>query len=142
MTAIDQSWSHCFACGPAETHGLRLAYRFSGPDTLEADVSFDPRFQGFDGVVHGGILVTALDDAMANLACLRGERAVTAELTTRFLKPVYVGEAVTIRATVLRRVRQLLTCTGEVVDATGTVRAEATGKFLITGYVALPDSPA
>ena len=141
MTAPDQSWSHCFACGPAEAHGLQLAYRFTGPDALEAAVTFDARFQGFDGIIHGGILATALDDAMANLACLRGERAVTAELTARFLKPVYVGEAVTLRAHVTRRSRQLLLCEGQVLDPSGSVRAEATGKFIITGPLIAPSAP-
>lgn len=103
-------------------------------------MQLDRRFQGFHGVIHGGLLTTALDDAMANIACLQGEAAVTGELTVRFRRPVLVGEVVVVRAWQTRRVGKLLECEGAVLDLDGLVRAEAKGKFLITGPLTRPDA--
>ncbi|MEO7992890.1 MAG: PaaI family thioesterase [bacterium] len=130
---IDQSWSHCFACGPAEAHGLRLQYRFLSTTSITASATFDARFQGFDGVIHGGILATALDDAMANIACLQGERAMTVELTARFKSPVRVGETVQVRAEVVRRKGRLMECRAWVEGEDGAIKVEGSGKFMIVG---------
>lgn len=117
-----------------------MQYRFRDPQTLECVLRFAQRFQGFDGVIHGGILTTALDDAMANLACLQGEAAVTAELTIRFKRPVFVDEPVVVRAQVTRRSGRLLECSGVIVDLDGIERASASGKFLITGPIVPPEA--
>jgi uncharacterized protein (TIGR00369 family) len=136
MSLPDQSWSHCFACGPNEAHGLRIAYHFEGDEELRAALRFDARFQGFDGVVHGGILATCLDDAMANLACLKGERALTAELAVRFRRAVVVDEPVELVAWIEERAGRLLKAAAQIRDAAGVVRAEGSGKFLIAGRLA------
>lgn len=134
----DQSWSECFACGPNEAHGLRLHYRFLDAETIEAPIAFDRRFQGFNGVIHGGLLTTALDDAMANIACLQGETAVTGEINVRFRRPVLVGETVMVRAWVVRRAGKVMECEGSIIDLDGLIRAESKGKFLITGPLTRP----
>lgn len=115
-----------------------MAYRFLDESTLEAPVRFDRRFQGFQGVIHGGLLTTALDDAMANLVCFRGETAVTGELTIRFRRPVLVDEPVVARAWIVKRSGKLLECASAIVDLDGVRRVEATGKFLITGPLVPP----
>jgi len=139
--SVDQSWSECFACGPNEAHGLRLKYRFLDAATIEAPIVFDRRFQGFNGVIHGGLLTTALDDAMANIACLQGETAVTGEITVRFRRPVMVGETVMVRAWVIRRSGKIMECEGSILDLDGLIRAESKGKFLITGPLTRPLAP-
>ena len=83
--------------------------------------------------MHGGLIATVLDDAMANIACLQGERAMTAELNTRFLHAVRVDEPLTLHAEQVRRRGKFMECRGELVDARGEIRATATGKFLIAG---------
>jgi acyl-coenzyme A thioesterase PaaI-like protein len=55
---------NCFACGTLNAHGLRLLLHVE-PGRSWADVTLDKRFEGWDGIVHGGILCTVLDEVMA-----------------------------------------------------------------------------
>ncbi len=54
----------CFGCGRLNLHGLRLRFVQEG-DGVRAP--FTPRLvdEGYGGVVHGGIVATLLDEAMA-----------------------------------------------------------------------------
>lgn len=55
-----------------------------------------PNHQGFDDVVHGGIISAVLDEAMAWATTRAGVWAVTAELRVRFKNPLAVGEPTTV----------------------------------------------
>ncbi|MBI3025601.1 MAG: PaaI family thioesterase [Candidatus Tectomicrobia bacterium] len=80
----------CFVCGPANPIGLRLAFRLEG-EVCRAEFTPQAAHQGYDGVTHGGILFSALDDVMANWLFLRGARAYTARGEIRYRAPVPVG---------------------------------------------------
>ena len=55
--------SHCFGCGPANEHGLRLESRPSADDAaaVVADWSAAAHHEAFDGVLNGGIIGALLD---------------------------------------------------------------------------------
>ncbi|MBM3308173.1 MAG: PaaI family thioesterase [Candidatus Eisenbacteria bacterium] len=81
----------CFACGTRNSRGLGLRFDFDGGEAA-ADVVFDEAFQGYEGIVHGGIVSTVLDEAMVTVLNEMGELALTAELVVRFVSPARVGE--------------------------------------------------
>ena len=55
---------HCFACGTLNTNGLGLDLHVErGRSWVE--LTYEERFQGWDGIAHGGILATILDEVMA-----------------------------------------------------------------------------
>jgi uncharacterized protein (TIGR00369 family) len=108
---------NCFACGPDNPVGLKIDYQQVG-DTVEAEFVFGDLHSGAPGYVHGGILMTVLDDAMAWAAiAVRGSFAVTAEFTSRFSRPVRVGAT----HTVVVNVSQIRADTG-TIEATGEIR--------------------
>ncbi|MBI3127246.1 MAG: PaaI family thioesterase [Candidatus Tectomicrobia bacterium] len=80
----------CFVCGPANPIGLKLAFRLEG-EVCRSEFTPQAVHQGYDGVTHGGILFSALDDVMANWLFLRGARAYTARGEIRYREPVPVG---------------------------------------------------
>src|SRR5689334_20543990 len=83
----------CLVCGRDNPHGLKLDL-YVDPETSTVRVEFTPRLQhiGFEGVVHGGVIATVLDEAMVWCATWSGRRfCVCAELTTRFRKEAAVG---------------------------------------------------
>jgi len=86
-----------------------------------ADITFEKTFQGYRGIVHGGLLSTVLDEAMVTLLNRMGEHAVTAELTVRFLAPAGIGEP--FRAT--GRIRKLEARLART-DGTEVARARST----------------
>ena len=86
--------SMCYVCGSDNAQGLRLQFRYPQKGKLTASVIFSKHHQGFQDIVHGGMIAMVLDEMMVNLAWKEGIPAVTAELTVRLKKTVKVGEKV------------------------------------------------
>lgn len=119
--------SMCFACGKKNPHGLKL--EFSDEDgRVTTSIAFDKRYQGYSNVVHGGLVSTVLDEAMVTLINHMGRLAVTGELRVRFLRPVPVGEPITVSAVLDERRGRIfrVSATAELPDGETAARAEAT----------------
>lgn len=80
----------CFGCSKENPHGLHLEFEEDG-DGVVCRWKPDPRFQSWDGVLHGGISTTILDET-AGWATMRRFRrsAMTTRIDVKFLKPVFV----------------------------------------------------
>jgi acyl-coenzyme A thioesterase PaaI-like protein len=61
----------------------------------------DKELQGYDGIVHGGVIASLLDAAMTHCLFHRGIQAVTGDLHVRFVRPVDCNASLEIRAWVL-----------------------------------------
>lgn len=120
---------HCIVCGRANAIGLRLAFA-CGPDGASADWQVDERYQGYDGVTHGGIVMAILDDAMWYAAYGQGALTLTAEATVRYHAPVLRGQTVTATGQARRIRGRLWECTAELRAAGGQRLASASGRFL------------
>jgi uncharacterized protein (TIGR00369 family) len=120
---------YCFACGRQNEGGLQVR-----PETGEgwAVVRWipAPHYQGYAGVLHGGIISTLLDETMAHAALSLVGRAATAELAVQFLKPVMTGRELVVRAEVREQKRRILLVGAELFQD-GERRARGEGKFLV-----------
>ncbi|MEW5763072.1 MAG: PaaI family thioesterase [Bacillota bacterium] len=119
----------CFACSPQNPIGLKLVFTDAG-EACRASFVPGEVHQGWTGVVHGGIVATLLDEAMAQWIWRRGVKAVTAALEVRFRKAVPVGRPVTVAAWRTGGRGRLVLLEAEVRLADGSVAATATGRFL------------
>jgi uncharacterized protein (TIGR00369 family) len=120
----------CFACGTLNAHGLQLSLHAAG-DRAWADLVVPDRFQGWDGIVHGGILCTILDEVMAWSFVTRDIWAVTARMNVEFRRPVAVEQAIHAEGRVLEVRRRLVLVEGEIRDATdGTLLTRAGGTYV------------
>lgn len=123
----------CFGCGPANPHSLGLAFEAVG-ESVEARFCLGEQFSGAPAFVHGGIVMTVLDEAMAwSTIGIRRRFALTKSFTASFEVPVMVKGEYVVRAfpgPVLDGDRELQV-RGEVVDAAGGVCATAEGTYWI-----------
>lgn len=120
----------CFVCGRENPIGLKIAFSKTA-EGVETQVSPGPLFQGFDGVLQGGVAAGLMDDAMwYSIFGQTGGVTMTAELNVRYKKPIPVEIMLTVRGRVMEQRRSLFTCAAEIAGPDGTVLAEATGKFL------------
>ncbi|MFQ5881315.1 MAG: PaaI family thioesterase [Candidatus Methylomirabilales bacterium] len=123
----------CFVCGKKNAAGLRLNFALVG----EAEVltSFLPtkQFQGFKGLVHGGIIATILDEVMVNGVWLRGIKAVTGKLEVRLKRPARVGEHLYFSGKILRDEGRTIEVESRATTAKGVVVAEARGLLMKVG---------
>ncbi|MEZ4484739.1 MAG: PaaI family thioesterase [Syntrophotaleaceae bacterium] len=103
------------------------------PENLRSrcTLTLGENFQGWRGVVHGGVIASLLDEACIYAGRSLGETLVTAELTVRYRKPVPVGQAVTVSGEVLERRRKVLKVKARL-EIDSELYAEADGRvFLI-----------
>ncbi len=128
MSAND---SYCFACGKDNPIGLKLAFHMQdGKYTTTKMLAKE--YQGYDGIAHGGILTTMLDESMAGyLNKELGEHAVTARLDVRYRKPAPINEELTISSWEESRKGNFVSMKAEITRADGTIIAEASGKMAI-----------
>jgi uncharacterized protein (TIGR00369 family) len=120
----------CFACGEKNPVGLKLRLRTDAArGESAAEVTFEERFQGWAGIVHGGLVATVLDEAMIYAAGAKGLKTVTGEMTVRYIKPVSTGVAYTLKGRFIEDKGKIVLAESELVDAQGTQVARASGKL-------------
>jgi len=120
----------CIACGEANPHGLRLHFSRQGCAVYANWVPTD-NWQGFRGVIHGGVVTTVLDEAMSKAVVACGWEALTAELTVRLRARVVPGESLTVMGMVRSKRKREIRTEACVIDDSGRERAHAWGKFLV-----------
>lgn len=99
-TSLGSHYEHCFGCGPQQAHGLQLETRAGEGVEVTAEFTVKPVHQGGPGLAHGGVLVSAMDEALGALSWLLHTPAVTGRLETDFVRPVPVDTVLHIHARV------------------------------------------
>jgi acyl-coenzyme A thioesterase PaaI-like protein len=120
----------CFGCGHANLFGLQLEARRTAEGAVEARFFVKQDHQGPPGIAHGGVVTTALDEAMALAVWDGSGLTVTARLEVELLAPAPVGTFVEVRARLERdegRRRHLL---AEATGEDGEPIARARGLFV------------
>jgi uncharacterized protein (TIGR00369 family) len=137
-TTIDQrilndssGYQACFGCGGRNPHGLALVFRFEG-DEIVAEYTPDERFQGFPGVLHGGVLATMLDETLSRAAVYAGKWMMTARLEIRYRRAAPIGQALRVSAQPTQVRSRMVSARGAVRLASDpqVVFAEAEGVFM------------
>lgn len=125
----------CFACGELNEVGLHLKLNLEA-GRCWTELEMPRRFEGWEGIIHGGILTTVMDEVMAWALVAFDNWGVTARLSIDFRKPVAVGQRVRAEGWVTESRRRMHGTAGRMIDAeTGLelVTAEAT-------YIAAPEA--
>ena len=129
QSAMELEHRYCFACGAENPDGLALEFVSSKDEEISAVFTPKRIHQGYDGMLHGGIVCTLLDAAMTRLLMDIGIAAVTANLNVRFKKPIPIAEALVIRARIEKRRARFFQLSADL-SVNGSVAAMGTGRFL------------
>ena len=145
---------NCFACGTLNTGGLGLTMHVE-PGRSWTVLTLDRRFEGWEGMAHGGILCTILDEVMAWALVGEDNWGVTARMSVDFRKPVAIGQPIRAEGWTTVSRRRIVDAAGQIVDAaSGTVLASAEGRYVAAsearkqalreayGFSPIPDTPA
>jgi uncharacterized protein (TIGR00369 family) len=112
----------CFACSNQAGLNLRFWHTEDGALTR---CRIPPAYCGFDGLVHGGIIATLLDETSCWAVFARlGRLGVTREMTTRFLRPVAIDSELVVEGRVLEHDQRGAVVKVSLSDAAGTLLAE------------------
>jgi uncharacterized protein (TIGR00369 family) len=122
----------CLVCGHSNIHGLKLSLHVD-PATSIVHLNFTPKPHhiGFQGITHGGILATVVDEAMVWAATWHGKRfCVAGEINIRFRQPARVDDPLTIEAKVDSQRSKIIHASADILDSQNKLIASATGKFV------------
>ena len=85
------SHSTCFACGISNPIGMSLSFENAGENKIVSEGILGEEYNGYPGIVQGGVAAVLLDCAMANCLYKSGLEGVTASLNVKYHKPVKTG---------------------------------------------------
>jgi acyl-coenzyme A thioesterase PaaI-like protein len=123
----------CFACGALNEHGLGLVLHVE-PRRSWTELVLEPRFQGWDGIAHGGIVATILDEVMAWSLAAEDDWGVTARMSIAFRRPVELGVPIRADGWITKTRRRITDTEARLVDVTsGAELAHATGVYVAAG---------
>ena len=127
---FELSAHRCFACGELNAQGIRMPLHME-PDRAWSDLEIEPRFQGWEGIAHGGILAALLDEVMAWATASREAFGFTARLSIEYRRPVPVGVPIRVDGRVVDARRRVLRTTATIVDPiSGEEYASAQGVYV------------
>ena len=123
----------CFVCGRDNPIGLHAEFIVDQEQNkASTTLTISSNFQGWQGLVHGGIIATLLDETAIYACRPLALEAVTAGMTLKFKHPVKTDSPLTVKAEVVavkRRIAKVSSCL--MVDS--VIMAEAEIKVMLLG---------
>lgn len=124
--------NHCFGCGAANEAGMKLPFELDLDERrTRGRFVLGANYAGGAGFAHGGIIAVVLDEAMGKLSKIDDEKAVTAEMSVEYRRPVPVEQEIVtegwqeeIRGRNRFRV-------AEIRDLHGNLLARGKGRFVV-----------
>jgi uncharacterized protein (TIGR00369 family) len=134
ITLAPNPANKCFGCGGANDAGMKLTFeQDNAKRKIVGRFILGEAYQGGGGMAHGGIIATLLDEAMGKVCRFREVRAVTAELTVQYLKPVKVDQEIIVEGFETDQKGRNLFLAGEIRNNAGEVLARGSGRFVVIG---------
>lgn len=134
ITLAPNPANKCFGCGGANDAGMKLTFeQDNAKRKIVGRFILGEAYQGGGGMAHGGIIATLLDEAMGKVCRFREVRAVTAELTVQYLKPVKVDQEIIVEGFETEQKGRNLFLAGEIRNNAGEVLARGSGRFVVIG---------
>jgi uncharacterized protein (TIGR00369 family) len=134
ITLAPNPTNKCFGCGGNNPGSMRLTFEQDNKNRrIVGRFVLGERYQGGGGFAHGGIIAVLLDEAMGKVCRFREVRAVTAELTVEYLKPVDVMKEIEVEGREAEQKGRNIFMTGEIRDTAGMVLAKGRARFVVIG---------
>jgi uncharacterized protein (TIGR00369 family) len=121
---------YCFLCGRQNPVGLKITwYTDRSNGQVRATVTVPEHFNGYPGVVHGGIVAAILDETAGRAVLLGGDvddsLMVTMKLEVKYRRPTPTGVPLEAVGWLIRRDERRAQAAAELRLPDGTVCAEA-----------------
>lgn len=117
----------CFVCGVENLNGLHLKFYEENPGEVTVEYTVPEQFQGYPGVVHGGIVAAMLDE-VAGRAHMGGDPPrfmFTARLDVRYRRNVPVNQPLRIIGRAVKSRGRTAIALSQIFGPDGELLAEA-----------------
>ncbi len=126
------NFSNCFGCSPSNSHGLKLRFWLSDKGCIKSRCVIPSHFCGFDGLAHGGIIATLLDEIAAWTNFVHLQRiGVTLEASIHYFKPVPTDTEILIEGNLIQNDEKKSIINSTIHSSEGTLLAEAKSTWLL-----------
>ncbi len=116
---------YCFVCGKKNPYGFKLDITTMPEGKAFVELVPAREYQGYGGVLHGGIAATLLDEIMVYAAYGVGKPVATVKLTVRYRKPVPIGQKIRVEGEVKSVSGRKVQAVGRILNSEGDVLVEA-----------------
>ncbi|MBW6516555.1 MAG: PaaI family thioesterase [Candidatus Cloacimonetes bacterium] len=124
---MEERYDNCFICGMNNPIGLKLTFTY--PDNIaQAEFRLPVHFEGYDNIIHGGIVAAILDEAMAKIILHNNIKAVTVTITIDYKKPLKPDIDYIVKGSIINIRKKIIETEATIVDNVD-VYAKATAKF-------------
>lgn len=132
MTEVDDKM--CFACGQENPISLGLKFEKIDENRVKGEFIPGENHQGYDGIMHGGLIATLLDEAMAYVMGFKDIQAFTGELNIRFRTAVEIGKKLKIigeyKSAKKTSIANVYYTEAKIFDKDDNLKAKAEAKFI------------
>jgi uncharacterized protein (TIGR00369 family) len=118
----------CFMCGRENDMGLHMTWHNDyEAQQIKAEVTVAEHFNGYPGVVHGGIVAAILDETSGRALMLNREfddMFITTKLEVRYHRPTPTGQPLTVTGWIIKRYSRFARVGADIRLTDGTLCAE------------------
>ena len=118
---------NCFVCGRNNEIGLKMQFFDDGVDSITSTVVLDKKYEGYPGIVHGGILATILDEVIGRCAMIKDHHhfMMTVTLDIKYRNPAPINTELRAVGTATRIGGRIGKAHGEIILPDGVVACDA-----------------
>ena len=118
---------YCFVCGRKNPKGLYMSFYDNGANEVVSEYTVSDEFQGYPGVVHGGVVAAMLDEVVCRVAMIEDHHhfMMSVKLELKYRHPVPTGVNLRVVGQIKRLRGRLGKATGEVILPDGTMAVES-----------------
>ena len=126
-----QNDDSCILCGKNNEHGLKIKFNMDKEKQMSyAFIKVSKMFNGYNGIVHGGITCALLDESGFYAIMSQYIITVTMTLNTKFKKPVPIDTDLYLEGQVIEKRSRSVIASSKIM-LNGTVLASAVGEYFI-----------
>jgi acyl-coenzyme A thioesterase PaaI-like protein len=112
--ALDTKTDRCWVCGPGNPSGLQVRFHPVGDNGSRAVYVAREDHGGWPGVLHGGVALALMDEALGWSLYFHGAGGMTARLEARFRQQIPIGSTLVVQAWTRERRARLVKARAEI----------------------------
>jgi acyl-coenzyme A thioesterase PaaI-like protein len=118
---------YCFVCGRNNPRGLYMTFFDDGTNEVYSEYAVPDVYQGYPGVVHGGVVAAMLDEVVGRVAMITDHHhfMMSVRLEVKYRQPVPTETPLRIVGRITRLRGRLGKAVGEIYLPDGALAAES-----------------
>jgi len=118
---------YCFVCGRKNPIGLYMMFYDNGRDEVHSHYTVAEKYQGYPGIVHGGVVAAMLDEVVCRVSMIEDPHhfMMSVKLEVKYRHPVPTETPLHIIGRIIKLRGRLGKAVGQIILPDGLVAAEA-----------------